>query len=154
MSFSYGHKCGRSPPRVTGKRADAAHCLGAQVVTSHTWKWQDVPNRELYLPNSQVNSPAYWNSEQLYVQPLVSRMQLSSLSITVSMRFSWNVLQKLGTDAGSSSSFLPLHDKRHPFDQPGVFVHVYHFSKEIIKDLAKNSEEYFGFRCVGVACNL
>lgn len=98
----------------------------------------------LYLTGNGVHMPAYWKPKLLYLNVVVSRKQLTFLSITISIILKWKILQKLGIDSGKSSYFLPLYRIPQVVDGPSITALVHNkFVNEIIKNLANNSEYKF-----------
>lgn len=59
----------------------------------------------LFLPDNFVNSPAYWKSEFLDFQAIVSRRVLTFLLITITENTGWNNFVGLGFDIQNRYSF-------------------------------------------------
>lgn len=98
----------------------------------------------LYLQETHVNSPAYWNSKLLDIQALVSRGQLPSLFMIITMNTKWDVLDSVGLDIDIRYSFCLVGDKHRLLNRPEKTARVYNYiGKAILKDLLDNSKRYF-----------
>ena len=115
----------------------------------------DGASGRLFLPDSHLNSPAYWKQKRLDVQALVARVGPPSLFITVTMN-PWNAdMGRLGLDIEHRNTFTPHADKPRVFDRPDLVARAYNqHINEILHELETNSEEYFGRKCLAIAAKL
>ena len=109
----------------------------------------------LFLPDTVINSPAYWKQKRLDVQAIVARKGPPTLFITVTMNPWCDEMDKLGMDIVNKSAFTPVTGIPRVFDRPDLMAHVYNpFSHAIFQRITKQAEDYFGFKCVAYPTKL
>ena len=108
---------------------------------------------KLYLPDSMVNSPAYWKQKRLHVQAIVARKGVPSLFVTVTMNLWRDEMKRLGLYTSNRSAFSPMEHKSRVFDQPDLVGRVYNqFIHAVMTQITKKAKEYFvNHKCVAFA---
>ena len=88
----------------------------------------------LFLPDTVINSPAYWKQKRLDLQAIVTRKGPPTLFITVTMNPWREELNKLGMDTVNKSAFTPVTGIPRVFDRPDLMARVYNqFSHAIFQ---------------------
>lgn len=149
--FTIIQKHGGCATWVSVKETSAAHCRRKGTAASNVGRRRDVSSRTALSTLQSHQLLAYRESQLLDVQALLSRRQLPSLFITVTMNTKFEVLKPPGLFIENSSTFFPAEVKPRLFYRPNKTVRIYNqFADNITKYLVVDSEQYFGTRCVRI----
>ena len=115
----------------------------------------DPSARRRFLPDTVINSPAYWKQKRLEVQAIVARKGPSMPFITVTMNPWRDEMEKLRMEIVNKGAFTPITGFPRVFDLPDLMARVYNqFSHAIFQRIKEQTEDYFGFKCVAYSTRL